>query len=217
MRYQAPNGGRQAALVFAAALLGTSAPASASPSFDCAKAESSAEELICADDALAQLDQRLTDRFQAALNAIRSMDVGAQAAEDDLRATQRGWIKGRDECWKADDLRACVEDSYLIRETELVAFWILETPRNTAYWTCSSAADEIVTMFFDTERPALRFEIGDRISTASLVRSASGSRYSGNFGEEIWIKGDEALYRAPDPAGTEKTCSLRAQEAPTSD
>lgn len=206
-----------ALLIFTAAFLGASGPAFAAPSFDCTKAESRAEELVCSDDALAEIDVRLTDRFAAALDTIRSMDVGATAAEDTLRATQRGWIKGRDDCWKADDLRACVEASYLMREAELVAFWMLETPGSTAFWTCSTPADEIVTLFFDTQLPALRFEIGDRVSTASLVRSASGSRYAGDFGEEIWIKGDEALYRAPDPAGTEKTCTLRAQDGSAAD
>ncbi|MGB6188236.1 MAG: hypothetical protein WBF70_06640, partial [Aeromonas molluscorum] len=32
---------------------------------------------------------------------------------------QRGWIKGRNECWKADDLRQCVLTNYQQRITEL--------------------------------------------------------------------------------------------------
>ena len=35
------------------------------------------------------------------------------------RAIQRGWIKGRNDCWKAGDLRQCVEESYQLRITEL--------------------------------------------------------------------------------------------------
>ena len=93
-----------------------------------------------------------------------------------------------------------------------MARWLLEPPTATAFWECSSPADEIVTMFFDTPLPALRFEIGDRVSTATLVRTASGSRYSGESGEEIWMKGDEAQYRAPDPEGVRKSCRLRARQ-----
>lgn len=189
----------------------TATTVAAAPSFDCANAESSAEQLVCDDTQLAEHDLRLAERFAAALAAVRSLDAGSAKAEADLRTTQRGWIKGRDDCWKADDLRTCVEQSYLTREAELVALWLLEPPTATTFWVCSSPADEIVTMFFDTPLPALRLEIGDRISTASLVRAASGSRYEGAFGEMLWIKGDAAQYRAPDPDGTEKTCTLAAE------
>lgn len=180
----------------------------AAPSFDCAKAESSAEELICTDAALAALDSRLAERFAAALATVRGLDAGSAEAEADLRATQRGWIGGRDECWKAGDLRSCVEQSYLTREAELVAFWMLEPASSTAFWSCSNPADEIVTIFFETALPSVRLEIGDRVSTAALAPAASGSRYEGAFGESIWIKGDEATYRAPDPDGSTKTCTL---------
>ena len=71
------------------------------PSFDCLKASSDAEELICADKKLAALDRRLATRFEAAMQAARAQDAGADAAAKNLRATQRGWIKGRDDCWKA--------------------------------------------------------------------------------------------------------------------
>lgn len=35
------------------------------------------------------------------------------------RAFQRGWIKGRSDCWKAEDARACVETSYRTRMVKL--------------------------------------------------------------------------------------------------
>ena len=183
------------------------------PSFDCSKAQSSAEQLICTDADLAALDRRVADRYAAAIDAARGLDVGAAEAEDRLRTYQRGWVKGRDECWKAEDLRACVEDAYLRREGELVAEWMLETPTGLAAWACDgNPANEVVTVFFDTELPSVRFERGDGIDTGSLVRTGSGSRYEGSFGRSIWIKGDEATYREPDPDGTELECVLARQE-----
>jgi uncharacterized protein len=191
----------------------TPAVAQNGPAFDCTKAESSAEELICSDAALAALDRRVADRYAAALEAARGLDAGAQAAEDELRTYQRGWIKGRDECWKADDLRECVEFAYLRREGELVAQWLLEKPTGIAFWACDgNPANEVVTYFFDTELPSVRFERGDSIDTGSLARTASGSRYEGSFGRSIWIKGQDATYREPDPDGTEYTCTLARQE-----
>ena len=179
------------------------------PSFDCAKAQSSAEELVCSDAELARLDRQVSARFADAIAVVKNLDAGAAEAEDRLRATQRGWISGRDECWKASDERACVEAAYLQRDGALVAEWMLEEPSNTAFWTCGdNPANEVVTMFFDTELPSVRFERGDSIDIGSLSPTASGSRYDGSFGRYIWIKGDEATYREPDPDGTEWSCVL---------
>lgn len=179
------------------------------PSFDCSKATSSAEELICADADLARLDRIVAERFSAALSVAGGLDAGAEKAVADLRTYQRGWIGGRDECWKAGDLRSCVEQAYLTREGQLVAYWMLEEPTGTAFWTCDgNPANEVVTMFFDTTLPSARIERGDRVSTASLSPTGSGSRYDGDFGQFIWIKGDEATYREPDPDGTSHSCVL---------
>ena len=96
------------ATLVAAALIGCSSPADdhgehqvAGPSFDCDKAESEAEKLVCGDPELAGLDRRLADEFQHALDA-QGTDRAA------LQSVQRGWVSGRGECWKADDcIAAC--------------------------------------------------------------------------------------------------------------
>lgn len=183
----------------------------AQPSFDCGKAESDAEVLVCEDPGLAALDVAVTDRFKAAVEVARGLDVGAQEAVETLKAMQRGWIKGRDDCWKAEDLRDCVEFSYLSREGQLVATWLLEKPTATVFWSCGDTpANEVVTMFFDTTLPSVRFERGDTIDAGSLTRTASGSKYEGSFGRSIWIKGNEATYREADPDGTEYSCTSRS-------
>ena len=174
-------------------------------SFDCARAESSAEKLVCSDTALGALDERVAERYAEALEA-----AGGDA--DDLRAFQRGWIGGRDECWKTENVAECVEQSYLRREAELVARWMLEEPAKTVFWACDgNPANEVVTMFFDTPLPSLRFERGDSIDVGTQVRSGSGARYAGSFGREIWIKGEEAMYREPDPDGSELTCVVNTE------
>lgn len=189
-------------------LIATPALAQDGPSFDCAKAESSVEKLICADPGLARLDRTVSERYAEARKAAQGLGAGADEASNTLRALQRGWVKGRDDCWKATDQRACVEDAYLRRDAELVTGWMLDTPRSTAFWACDGNA-EVVTMFFDTELPGLRFEVGDTIDTGTLVPTGSGARYEGSFGRSIWISGQEASYTAPD--GTTLTCTLRAE------
>jgi uncharacterized protein len=85
------------------------------PSFDCLKASGQVEKLICSDPELAGLDTELACLYRA---------VSAKAAGQELeklRAYQRGWIKGRNECWKAigASVRECVEASYRGRIKEL--------------------------------------------------------------------------------------------------
>lgn len=192
------------------AVLASAAPALAqgTPSFDCAKAQSSAEKLVCSDADLAELDRRVAKRYAAALAAAKGLDTGAAEAERTLRAYQRGWVEGRDDCWKADDLRACVEAAYLRREGQLVARYLLEQPTAITIWQCAgNPANEVVTFFFDTALPSVRIERGDSVDTGVLVPTASGAKYEASFGRSIWIKGDNATYRDPDPDGSELDCS----------
>ena len=85
------------------------------PSFDCDNAQSGAEEAVCASSGLASLDVETDRLFTLALNGPNMTDPRA----DELRAYQRGWLKGRNDCWKADDQGDCVRDSYAIRIDEL--------------------------------------------------------------------------------------------------
>lgn len=192
-----------------AILIASPACAQDGPSFDCSKAGSDAETLICADADLARLDRQLSNRFGEAINVARGLDAGAETAENEIRATQRGWISGRDECWKADDVRSCISDAFLRREGDLVARWMLDDPTGTSFSACGgNPANEVVTTFFDTELPSVRFERGDSVATGSLSPTASGARYDADFGRYIWIKGEEAEYREPDPDGAVYSCVL---------
>lgn len=76
------------------------------PTFDCAKASGSIEKMICADPELGALDRTLSAVYSAALSKA------ANERPPILKVEQRGWIKGRNDCWKADDKRACVVEAY---------------------------------------------------------------------------------------------------------
>ena len=82
------------------------------PSFDCAKVKKdSSEGIICSSDTLMDLDKKLAAVYKEALT---------KASKDDmLKAEQRGWIKGRNDCWKAEDEAKCMVDQYTIRIDEL--------------------------------------------------------------------------------------------------
>lgn len=179
------------------------------PAFDCAKAESDAETLVCADPDLAAIDRRLADVYARALDVASGLDAGAAEAEAELKATQRGWIKGRDECWKADELRTCVEAAYLMREAELVATWMLEEPMTEAAWTCGGNPSNVVFVtYYDTPLPGIRVEYGDGVKAMTLARTASGSRYDGPFGSFLWEHQGEVRFAWEE--GAEQTCTLSA-------
>ena len=86
--------------LFVSTLLLTIVPASANPSFDCAKASTKVENLICARPGLAQLDSDLADAYATALR-----DVSWSSANKRIRADQHAWIARRNRCDTAKCLR----------------------------------------------------------------------------------------------------------------
>jgi uncharacterized protein len=86
---------------------------SASPSFDCAKASGEVENLICNDAELAKLDRSLSQLYSTVLKNTPA------SRQKTLKTVQRGWVKGRNDCWKSDDVRGCVANEYHTRINEL--------------------------------------------------------------------------------------------------
>ena len=158
-----------------------------SPSFDCAKAEGEVEKIICADPELMNLDNMMANVYKEA----------AQKAVNEhppvLKAEQRGWIKGRNDCWKSDDKKKCVGDSYKLRIADLQARYRLVPGDGPFFYFCDDEpAKEIVMTFFKTDPPTLIAEFGDSVSLMYLQPSGSGSKYQGR-NESAWIKGKEAM------------------------
>jgi uncharacterized protein len=166
------------------------------PGFDCAKASGSIEKMICADTELAALDRRLSAAYSAAL------PKAANEHPPILKAEQRGWIKGRNDCWKADDKRGCVLEAYRRRIVELQARYRLINALSTVRYACNdNPADEVIATYFQTDPPSLIAERGDQTSLMFLAPSASGARYVGR-NESLWEHQGEATvvwgYQAPE-------------------
>lgn len=162
------------------------------PSFSCDKVEAeSVEETICQDEELSGLDRRLADVYEAASKK------GADEQPSVLRAEQRGWIKGRNDCWKSADQRNCVRDIYQRRIAELQATYRLVPETGPITYQCSGdnggglLGDELVVTFFETDPPTLIAERGDSVSLMFLEPSASGARYQGR-NETFWEHQGEA-------------------------
>ena len=157
---------------------GTATPAMAPPSFDCAKAESAAEKAVCADAELAALDRQLAARYAAAKEADP--------------AVQRGWAKGRDECWKADDLRLCVLESYRTRLVELaIAAPGLVVPKTVEYRCSDNRLPFTMVYYNDIDPQAAVMTWGNDQAIVFPQPAASGAKY-GRTGIEYWEHQGEA-------------------------
>lgn len=176
------------ALIGLSSLLGALAAGAASPSFDCRRVkDGSIEKLICGDEELAKLDRKLAEVYGAATKKAVNEHPPV------LQAEQRGWIKGRNECWKSDDKRGCVKDEYQRRIAELQAKYRLVSFNGPVSYFCGgSPANEVIATFFQTEPPTLIAEHGDRVSLMYLQKSASGAKYQGR-NETLWEHQGEAM------------------------
>lgn len=192
------------------AVLSLSAPALAQsgPAFDCSKAEHEIEDLICKDEELAAKDRKMAEVYKQAIAAMEKIDAGGPEAIQELKTFQRGWIGGRNECWKAEDKRNCTADAYDRRIAEIQAkYFLIEGGAPVFYMCNNNPADEIVATFIPTEPPTVRLERGDTTKVATLSPSASGSRYDADFGIYFWIKGDKA--QVAWPQGNEISCIVQ--------
>ena len=172
------------------------------PSFDCRQATASATRLICRSPDLIQLDQQLAASYRAALAKT------GQPQRATLKAEQRGWVKGRDDCWKAGDLAAFVRDSYTLRIAELQArYQLLPVLAQVRYQCGASAANEMLVRFYATRPATLIAERGDRSELMYQQPAASGARYAGR-NSWLWEHHGEATV-VWEWQGKEEVCQAR--------
>ena len=151
------------------------------PSFACNSVKpGSIEAMVCADAELSNLDRKLAEVFAAASKKATNEHPPV------LKAEQRGWIKGRNDCWKSENQRGCVQEEYTRRIAELQARYRLVPFNGPVRFVCNgNPANEIITTFFQTEPPTMIAERGDETSFMILQPSGSGTRYQGR-NETFW-------------------------------
>jgi uncharacterized protein len=174
-------------LIFLALRLGRGTAEAQSPSFSCDKVEpGSIAEMICEDKDLSALDRKLSKTY------AQASEKAANEHPPMLKAEQRGWIKGRDECWKSDDKRQCVEGEYKHRIAELQARYRLVPGKGPIIYLCDNdPRNEVIVTFFETDPQSLIAEHGDSVSFMDIQPSGSGAKYQGR-NETFWEHHDEA-------------------------
>ncbi|WP_323901163.1 MliC family protein [Aeromonas hydrophila] len=176
----------------------------ATPSSDCAKASGAAETLICKDAALAALDNELATLYPKELANLSPEQLKTE------KAMQRGWIKGCNDCWKAKELRQCVEENCQQRITELqIKGGQLTVPTPVDY-QCGNNVTLSTYFYNEAKLPAAVINLSESDSQQQVLTydtpSASGARYKGQ-NLTLFTKGSEArLERVSQPT---LTCTQR--------
>jgi len=195
MKTRPPINRLKSCLAFSVMLLAGFAAAQGA-AIDCRKANGDIEKMICADPELGALDRTLAVVYSAALRKA------ANERPPVLKAEQRGWIKGRNDCWKAADRQLCAVESYRLRIAELQARYRLIPVSASATYICGGdPRNEVIASFFQTDPPSLIAERGDSVSLMFQQPAASGTRYLGR-NESLWEHQGEATvvwgYGAPE-------------------
>jgi uncharacterized protein len=150
--------------------------------------------IVCADPELAALDRKLSEVYAAALRKATNEHPPV------LQAEQRGWIKGRDDCWKTPEQRDCVRDAYVLRIANLQARYRLVASKGPIYLKCDGdPRNELVVTYFETVPPTLIAERGDE--TSLMYRQADGEFLGRNERMREQQHGDVIViwgYQAPE-------------------
>jgi uncharacterized protein len=182
----------------------------ASPSFDCAKVSGRAEELICGDRELASMDVEATRLFRLVHDSTRQ----PEAEKKKLNRDHVRWLKVRDECWIADDIRNCIVASYAVRIHSLRQHYA-ETrtsdnkgiTRGPFELRCKDMKQPVKATFIQSDPPVSTVQLPDSVH----VGIGSGKRYVERDvdGAElaVWTVGNDSVLKLPN--GAKYSCVMK--------
>ena len=105
---------------------------------------------------------------------------------------RRGWVKERDACWKADDLRLCVLEAYRTRLVELAIGAPGRVVPTTVEYRCSDNRQPFTMVYYnDIDPQAAVMTWGNDQAIVFPQPAASGAKY-GRVGIEYWEHQGEA-------------------------
>lgn len=157
------------------------------PSFDCNKATTKTEQLICGDAALARLDRDLASAYN------RSRQQWPAETQHSERQSQLDWISERNACASSTHAQDCIKSSYQRRLIELqIRGGALEAPTPVSYQCKEQEGQPFWASFYNqTEPRSVVLTFGNLQTIAFALPSGSGARY-GNQNVDFWEHHGEA-------------------------
>ncbi|MGB8391065.1 MliC family protein [Mycobacterium sp.] len=157
---------------------GTTTP-TVTAALDCTKPADAAQQLVCNDPQLTDLDHRLQAANQQALGR-----PGADRAA--LTAAQQSWASVRDGCTHNADVHTCLLEAYQTRLVQLAIADPATVPPPVVSYQCPAGFGPLTAQFynlFDPPTAVLNWKGNQEILFIQL--SGSGARY-GRQGSKYW-------------------------------
>jgi uncharacterized protein len=158
----------------------TAAPAAAPMSFDCAAPANEAQQLVCNDPQLTDLDRRMQAAYVQALERPGADQAALTTAQSAFTATRDGG------CRSSGDERTCIVQAYQTRLVELAIGDPATPVPPVVTYNCPGNSGPLSAQFyndFDPQTAVLDWK-GARI-ILFIQPSGSGARY-GRLNSEYW-------------------------------
>lgn len=180
----------------------SAAATAAAPSFNCGKAVTPIEVLVCGSDALSKLDARLAEVYDAAQDELPRRERAEQ------KKRQLQWLAERDACAAQDETDDCVADSYEARIAQLqVVAGQLPVPEPTPY-DCPRLGRVTAQFYAGAQVPLAVLRIG-RGAPLYAVNAPNGSGLRYAVGDlAFWTKDEVAVISRNGHA--DEHCRLRS-------
>ena len=172
-------------------------PAPPAPTtFDCAKPANKAQQLVCSEPQLTDLDRRLQTSYQQAM-------ARPGADQSTLTTAQSAFATIRDGCADFVQVRPCVVETYQTRLVELAIADPATVAPPVVTYDCPADAGTLTAQFYNELDPktAVLDWKGNRV-ILFIQQSGSGARYA-RQGSEYWEHQGEVTL---DLGGTKFVC-----------
>ncbi|MDP7720846.1 MliC family protein [Mycobacterium sp. TY814] len=171
-------------------------PPAPAMTFDCAKPANKAQQSVCDDPQLTDLDRRLQAAYQQALAR-----PGADQAT--LTTAQSAFATIRDGCADRVEMRTCVLEAYQTRLVELTIADPATVAPPVVTYTCPADAGTLTAQFYNQLDPKTAVLDWKGVQVILFLQpSGSGARY-GRQGSEYWEHQGEVTL---DLSGTKFVC-----------
>jgi uncharacterized protein len=145
------------------------------PSFDCSKATTDIEQMICQDDTLSALDRKLAHYYSEASRRYPT------SAPPRLKKEDVAWQQKLNECSNSADQRECIQTTYMTRIAEVQASNDLVSGKAQTFRCKNEAGSEssLLATFHQTDPPTATFQRADQRVLAVMHTSDNQTRYEG--------------------------------------